>query len=94
MYETVLRRRDGRKVYVELNAGIITYQGKPADLVIVRDITERKRAEEKIKEQLDELQRWYDVMLDREDRTLQVKHEVNELLRRLGEPIRYPSAET
>ena len=46
MYETVLRRRDGRKVYVELNAGIITYQGKPADLVIVRDITERKRAEE------------------------------------------------
>jgi PAS domain S-box-containing protein len=45
-YETVLRRKNGERMYVELNAGVITYQGKPADLVIVRDITERKRAEE------------------------------------------------
>jgi PAS domain S-box-containing protein/putative nucleotidyltransferase with HDIG domain len=45
-YETVLRRKDGGKVYAELNAGAITYQGKLADLVFVRDITERKRAED------------------------------------------------
>jgi PAS domain S-box-containing protein len=45
IYETVLRRRNGEKIYVELNAGVITYRGKPADLVIIRDITERKRAE-------------------------------------------------
>ncbi|MGA9349133.1 MAG: PAS domain S-box protein [Anaerolineae bacterium] len=45
-YETVLRRKDGSKVYAELNAGVVTYQGKPADLVIVRDITERKQVEE------------------------------------------------
>ena len=32
-------------------------------------------------------------MLDREDRILELKHEVNELLRRLEEPIKYPSAE-
>jgi PAS domain S-box-containing protein len=49
-YETVARRRNGEKVYVELNAGVITYQGRPADLVIVRDITERKRAEEALRE--------------------------------------------
>ena len=47
-YETVLRRKNGEKVYVELNAGIIMYQGKSADLVIIRDITERKRAEEEL----------------------------------------------
>jgi PAS domain S-box-containing protein len=46
VYETVLRRRNGKKVYVELNAGVIMYQGKPADLVIVRDITERVRSGE------------------------------------------------
>ncbi len=46
IYETVLKRRDGSDLNVELNAGIITYQGKPADLVFVRDITERKRVEE------------------------------------------------
>ncbi len=48
IYETVLRNRYGERVYAELNAGSITYQGRPADLVIIRDITERKRAEESL----------------------------------------------
>ena len=50
IYETVLRRKDGSKVYAELNAGVITFQGKPADLVIIRDITERKQAEEALEQ--------------------------------------------
>ncbi|MDY7079546.1 MAG: PAS domain S-box protein, partial [Chloroflexota bacterium] len=49
-YETALRHRDGRKIEIELNAGIITYQGRPADFVFGRDITERKRAEEALQE--------------------------------------------
>ncbi|MBI5100257.1 MAG: PAS domain S-box protein [Nitrospirae bacterium] len=44
-YETVLLRRDGASVPAELNAGIIVYRGRPADLVIVRDITERRKLE-------------------------------------------------
>ena len=55
IYETVLRHKDGSKVYAELNAGVITYQGKPADLVVVRDITERKRAEEVLRESEEKL---------------------------------------
>jgi PAS domain S-box-containing protein len=50
IYETVLMRKDGSKSYVELNAGIITYEGKNADLVIVRDINERKNATQAIRE--------------------------------------------
>ncbi len=50
VYEIAVRRKDGSNVYVEANAGIITYQGKPAELVIVRDLTERKRAEEVLRE--------------------------------------------
>ncbi len=50
IYETALRCKDGSRIHAELNAGIVTYQGKPADLVIVRDITERKRAEETLRE--------------------------------------------
>ena len=42
IYETVLRRKDGSKIYAEINAGVITFQGKPADLIIIRDVTERK----------------------------------------------------
>ncbi len=50
MYETILHRKNGSSVFVELNAGLITYQGKPADLVIIRDISERKQTEKLLKE--------------------------------------------
>ena len=49
-YETILLKKDGSPVPAELNAGIITYDGKPADLLIIRDITERKKAEEALLE--------------------------------------------
>jgi len=50
IYETTLTRKDGSKIEVEINAGIITYEGKPADLVLLRDITQRKAAERALKE--------------------------------------------
>jgi PAS domain S-box-containing protein len=56
IYEAVLRRKDGSKVYAELNTGITTYEGRPANLVIVRDITERKQAEEALSYSKDKLQ--------------------------------------
>lgn len=55
------------------------------------DVTKRKQAEDKTAEQLDELTRWQDVMMDREDRVQELKREVNDLCRRAGEPARYPS---
>jgi PAS domain S-box-containing protein len=57
MYETVLRRKDGAKAYAELNAGLITYEGKPAELLMVRDITDRKRAQEALHESEEKLRR-------------------------------------
>jgi len=59
--------------------------------VTLRDITARRQAEEDIKEQLDELKRWQDLMLDREDHAQELKREVNTLCKRLGEAERYPS---
>jgi PAS domain S-box-containing protein len=47
-------RRDGSIVDVEATAGISYYRGKRVVQVIQRDITERKRAEEKIKASLRE----------------------------------------
>ena len=67
--------------------------GNPLHFIVtVVDITERKQAEEKMAGQLHELQRWHNVMLDWEDRVIELKREVNELLARAGEPPRYPSA--
>ena len=62
-------------------------------VAVYDDVTARKQAEAKVFEQLDELRRWQVVMLGRSDRSQELKREVNELLRRLGEPIRYPSQE-
>jgi PAS domain S-box-containing protein len=59
-----------------------------------QDITDRKRAEEVMREQLDELCRWRDVTLNREDRVQELKREINGLLTRLGESIRYGSQVT
>jgi PAS domain S-box-containing protein/putative nucleotidyltransferase with HDIG domain len=47
--ETVLLRKDGTKIYAELSGGLVDYQGKPANLVMVRDITERRRMEEELR---------------------------------------------
>ena len=54
-------------------------------------ITERKQAEIKLKEQLDELSRWHAATLGREERILELKREVNHLLDNTGQPPRYAS---
>ncbi len=53
------------------------------------DVTERKNAERKNREQLEELLRWQDVMLNREERIETLKGEVNDLLVRQKQPERY-----
>lgn len=55
-------------------------------------ITERKQAEAKLQEQLAELSRWHQASLGREDRILELKREVNDLLAQAGQPARYASA--
>jgi PAS domain S-box-containing protein len=48
-YETRFVRKDGTAVPVELAGARTVWQGRPADLVIIRDISERKRAEEELR---------------------------------------------
>jgi PAS domain S-box-containing protein len=48
IYETTMMRKDGSRSFVEMNAGIVEYEGRPADLVIVRDINDRKIAQEAV----------------------------------------------
>ncbi|RMH18498.1 MAG: response regulator, partial [Acidobacteria bacterium] len=44
-FETVQYRKDGRPLYLEVNASMIDYMGRPAILSLNRDVSERKRAE-------------------------------------------------
>jgi len=52
VYESVIRTADGSEIFVEINAATTTYKGRPADQVILRDITERKRIEENMRRRL------------------------------------------
>ncbi len=49
-YETVIIRKDGKSLPIELTAAKTVWQGQPAGLVIIRDIAERKHVEVALKE--------------------------------------------
>lgn len=67
----------------------IDFADDECSLLVIEDITAMKQNEAKIKEQLEELQRWFNVTLDREGRVLELKAEVNSLLEKLNEPPKY-----
>jgi len=46
VYETAILRKDGKKVPVEMTGAKTSWEGQPADIVIIRDIADRKQAEE------------------------------------------------
>ncbi|MCY6484123.1 diguanylate cyclase [Clostridium aestuarii] len=49
-YESALLCKNGEKLYVEVNAAVMNYDGRPAILAYIRDITERKQAEKDLKD--------------------------------------------
>jgi PAS domain S-box-containing protein len=50
-YESVLQRRDGARVEVEIVGSVILYAGREAGLLTVRDVTERNRVRRALAEQ-------------------------------------------
>ncbi len=83
----------GTRRFLETHAvALRASESEPFTLLgITRDITERKKMEDQLRQQLSELLRWQEVMLGREDRVQQLKAEVNALLLNMGQAIRYPS---
>jgi PAS domain S-box-containing protein len=91
--EGVHRRKDGTTFPIEFSAKWVRLD-RDYVVAVVRDITGRKEADRRIREQLAELLRWQEVMLDREDRMLTLKAEVNGLLANQGQPPRYADPST
>jgi len=86
LYETSLQRRDGSDVFVEVSAGLIAYEGRPADLILVRDITERKRTEEAVRRSEERYRRIVETaqegiwVTDAENRTTLVNKKMADML--------------
>ena len=87
----IIRKNDGETRWVH-GFGEVDFDkvGNILSMIgTIQDITERKVAEQKNNEQLEELRRWYSAMLGREKRTIELKKEVNDLLVQAGQPPRY-----
>jgi PAS domain S-box-containing protein len=73
------KRKDGSTFPIEVNVRYVKLDREYL-IASVRDITERKKTDAEMRAQLHELQRWHEAMLGREERVLELKREVNELL--------------
>ena len=87
------RLANGEERTVEVHFSSIEVSNIKILFSIVHDITERKLAESLVEQQLDELRRWHSVTLGRENRVMELKYEVNELLKKAGLPLRYAFAQ-
>ena len=58
-------------------------------LIFYQDITERKKAEAAVQKKIADLEWFNSVSIGRELKMVELKSEINELLKRLGEPNRY-----
>jgi len=71
--------KNKEKMFVEINGRLIKYEGEQAVLLLMRDITQRKIAEEKLKEAYMELERVNKHLIGRELRMLELKKEIQRL---------------
>lgn len=90
-------RKDGHPIQVEVHGLASTYQGRPAVLGVILDVTTGKNAEDALQRQAEELrrrnaelERFNQAMVGRELDMIRLKQEVNTLARELGREPPYP----
>jgi PAS domain S-box-containing protein len=90
-YESLGLRKNGEIYSIMLEARNVYYKGKSVRTVEFRDITEIKKAEETIKKRIDELESFHKLVVGRELKMVELKKEVNELLKAAGKKEKYES---
>lgn len=86
------RKKDGSIYWAAISISPISNShGDVTHFVtIMEDITARKAAEDALKSRTVELERFNTVLVDREERLIQLKEEVNGFCQKIGESERYP----
>lgn len=87
-----LRTKDGRYRWIRTHAKVVERDKNGEAVRFVghhQDITERKKAEEILTENMREVERLNRLFIGREHRMVELKGEVNVLLEKLGQPKKY-----
>ena len=88
--DEVLWRKDETCFQVEYTATPMKKDGRLAGAVFTfNDTTERKRAQEALRQNMEDLERFSKLTVGREERMIELKKEINELLRGSGQPDKY-----
>jgi PAS domain S-box-containing protein len=89
--EVRCRHKSGREVFLHLSLSVLRDEnGSPIELIgYSLDITERKKAEEALRQSNEELNRFNRAAVGRELRMIELKKEVNELYAQTGRPPQY-----
>jgi len=87
-FESVHLRKNNSTFPVEVTATFLKFAEREYIFAFVSDLTRRKQAEEEVKE-LAELEQFSKLAVGREKIMIELKEEINELLRRLNEPEKY-----
>ena len=77
-------RKDGRILPVEISAKVVTREGSGIIQGFVRDISDRKKTEEEIRQRILELEDFYDMAINRELRMIELKEEIEKLKEELA----------
>ena len=92
-----MRHKEGYWVWVQDRGSVSVWTEDEKPLLMQgthHDITERKVNEVKMVEQLDELRRWHQITLGREELIIELKQEINNLLVTQGKTPKYESVNT
>ncbi|MGD7653010.1 MAG: PAS domain S-box protein [Verrucomicrobiales bacterium] len=86
------RHKNGSSIPVLLTINALKdHSGITGYLAIAADLTKRKNSEQKIHSTISELERLNRVMMNREERVIELKKEINSVCQRSGLPPRYRS---
>ena len=89
--ELISDRQGNKRVIVTRKALYMDPSGNKFIVGIMRDMTDRKAIERQLQERLRELEKFTKVVMEREQKIIELKAEVNCLLDKLGQKLYYPA---